>query len=299
MTRNIRGPFRDTGDGRIDCEIEIDGVWHPFTADEQDAVPHGREIFKTIKEKHQDKIQPPRGPGVVPPRRPVNPGPKKGSHELDGLGRLLSVDDPRTADFPLEAPKKARTFRNWLVPGGPWDQGPTPHCVAYAGLGLLTAHPVSNAQLHVMTLYDECQKQDQWPGEEYDGTSVLGLMRVLKARGLVSEYRWTTSADVVMAHVLEHGPVVIGVTWHRDMFTPTGHGYITPTGPAEGGHAVLIVGANATRQNPDGTTGALRILNSWGGGWGEGGRAWITRDDLDRLLKDRGEAAAVTEVRAR
>lgn len=77
-------------------------------------------------------------------------------------------------------------------------------------------------------------------------------------------------------------------------------GYIAPTGPDEGGHAWLIIGANRNRGNPDRTKGAIRMINSWGDSWGsQRGRAWITFRDLDKLIQDDGEACVASEVIAR
>ena len=49
-----------------------------------------------------------------------------------------------------------------------------------------------------------------------------------------------------------------------------------------GGHAVVAVGYDDARviAHPDGdsTTGALKIRNSWGSGWGEGGYGWLPYD---------------------
>jgi C1A family cysteine protease len=39
------------------------------------------------------------------------------------------------------------------------------------------------------------------------------------------------------------------------------------------------------------------MVNSWGPGWGQNGRAWITFKDLDRLIKAEGEAAVAMEMK--
>jgi C1A family cysteine protease len=63
-----------------------------------------------------------------------------------------------------------------------------------------------------------------------------------------------------------------------------------------GGHAYLICGANREMRCPDGTLGALRMQNSWGQSWGDGGQAWISYMDAATLLKDWGEAATSAEL---
>jgi C1A family cysteine protease len=39
------------------------------------------------------------------------------------------------------------------------------------------------------------------------------------------------------------------------------------------------------------------MVNSWGTGWGLKGRAYLTFETLDRLIKMEGEAAVATEIK--
>lgn len=217
---------------------------------------------------------------------------------LIGLGRR-HAPDPRDNRFLLRAPARTgRTYRLWGSPGV-LDQGNTSHCVAYAGTKYLTSYPIKNKPFCApQELYRLCQQNDEWPGEEpdYEGTSVRGLFKVLKARGYISEYRWAPDVTTIQNHVLEVGPVVMGTSWYRDMFMPDRWGYIQPTGVNDGGHAWLIIGCNVTRRNPDGSMGAFRMINSWGPGWGENGRAWLTYKAAEFLLNDDGEAGVATEI---
>lgn len=220
--------------------------------------------------------------------------PPKG--DLDGLGRLTSVDvRDRNFLLPKEAPRK--WFRSWLTPGPALDQGASSHCVAYAGGKYLLAHPIVNKMPNLQQLYQDCQRNDEWDGEDYDGTSVRALMKMLKGQGLISEYRWAFDIDTLVGSLINLGPVVVGTTWTMDMFMPDRHEYIYPSGREVGGHAYMLVAANTRRKNPDGTTGAVRMINSWGPRWGKNGRAWITLDGMATLLKDWGEAAMATEVK--
>lgn len=218
-----------------------------------------------------------------------------------GLGRLFRPD-PRDRAYALAAPAEASGIerRAWHA-GFTYDQGGTSQCVAYSGVGWLRAGPVPNrAPLDFREIYDACQAVDEWPGAEpdYFGTSVRALFKVLRARGFVSEYRWAWDAETVVAHLLAKGPVVVGTTWTDGMSRPDADGFVRPTGAGLGGHAYLLVGANRARRVPWGGAGAVRILNSWGRGWGENGRAWLSFEDLHALLRDHGEAATATEVQA-
>jgi C1A family cysteine protease len=197
---------------------------------------------------------------------------------------------------------EAVSYRYWLSRGVAYDQGDTSQCVAYSGVRYLITHPICNKPLPFKPLYTECQRSDEWSGEEpeYEGTSVRALFVVLKRRGLVSEYRWGSNAETVVAHLLTRGPVVMGTDWTREMFMPDRWGYITDDGPNEGGHAYLLIGANRKKVHPlTGEVGAVRLINSWGPNWGaQAGKAWMSFATLERLIKADGEAAVATEIKA-
>ncbi|HEU4729682.1 MAG TPA: C1 family peptidase [Kofleriaceae bacterium] len=57
----------------------------------------------------------------------------------------------------------------------------------------------------------------------------------------------------------------------------------SPTDRALGGHAVVVAGYDDGRQIGD-YKGALRIRNSWGGDWGEGGYGWLPYEYVLRGL---------------
>lgn len=213
------------------------------------------------------------------------------------LGRLPALDF-RDRRHMMVARKPVHTFRSWLTPGPTMDQGFSSQCVAYAWMRLLGAHPVVNHPLDPATIYAEAQRVDEWEGEDYEGTSVRAGAKVLQARGFLTGYAWADNVDTVVNHVLTKGPAVMGTTWHWDMFTPDRFGYIHPGGGNAGGHSYILPVVNTERSNPDGSKGAARIENSWGDGWGEGGRAWISFRDLGALIEDWGEACAPTEVKA-
>lgn len=206
-----------------------------------------------------------------------------------GLGRR-HVPDARDLNYRLEAPATSRMVRHWTS-RGVMDQGATSQCVAYACVKWLTTSPVINKPVDPKGLYDEAQRLDAWQGEAYDGTSVRAGMKALKGRGLISEYRWATTAEDVISYVLASGPVVMGTTWTTGLSQPDRRGFISFDGENIGGHAWLIIGASRK-------LGAVRMVNSWGARWGDGGRAWVSFSDLERLIADYGEAAVATETKA-
>lgn len=216
-----------------------------------------------------------------------------------GLGRIPKVD---TRDFPVALAGMAEAapvlagapaYRYWSTPSLPLDQGDTPQCVGYTARGLLYAGPIGNrGGPDAPTIYANAQRLDEIPGEAYDGTTARGAMRYLQSLGYVSAYVWPRSIDEALAWVLTRGPLMAGVDWYASFDRP-GKGAVlsaSSAGGIRGGHEFLISGANrATRR--------FRMVNSWGAGWGAGGRAWVPFDVLDMLLHTGGDLCAASEVR--
>lgn len=207
-----------------------------------------------------------------------------------GLGRI-QIPDERDRGFLMsaavaEAPK--RRWRYWNANGWWGDQGATSQCVAYSLLhmvadGPVTTKGVADPVMPPRDLYQAAQRIDAWPGENYDGTSVRAGAKVLQDAGWISEYRWAWDVDTVVRALLDAGPVVVGTTWHDDMFTPDGRGFVHATGRSAGGHAYVLNGVNTDRE-------VVRLKNSWGREWGLNGHAWLSFRDLEQLIKDYGEA---------
>lgn len=82
-----------------------------------------------------------------------------------------------------------------------------------------------------------------------------------------------TQADLCAA-ILSFGPVVIGTPWASSWFHPNVDGSLPPFDRAVGGHAILAVGWDST---------GLRLRNSWGADWGEGGEATLPWSELPRV----------------
>lgn len=185
------------------------------------------------------------------------------------------------------------------------NQGTKPHCVAFSGKGFLTGAPIMSSDENINTteLYGECQRNDEWPGENYDGTSVRALMKVLAARGEISSYVWGQTIDELIEWILGgFGTAIVGTEWFERMDEVDSKGFVQLPGTMAtpiGGHAYRIVWW-------DRKLDAGLIRNSWGPLWGilkrngeRTGEAWIRRVDLDRLLKAWGEIAGPTQIKIR
>lgn len=175
------------------------------------------------------------------------------------------------------------------------NQGETSECVGYSLAHWLEDAPVVHdreeppvVQPHY--IYTNAQFEDEFPGEDYDGTSVRAGAKILQRLGFIKEYRWAMTAQEIAVAVLEVGPVVFGSLWTEDMFEPDYEYVVRPTGSVVGGHAYLLNGYDAR-------TGFFRIKNSWGKEWGKDGHAYIHINDVERLLAEDGEACLALEQR--
>lgn len=219
-----------------------------------------------------------------------------------GLGRR-PAPDPRDANYPLRAmletpaSEPALRSRRYWQSGPVLDQGQTPQCVGFAWRNWLNCAPIMDRPASGPApdvLYREAQDVDEWPGNAYDGTSVRAGAKAMQAHGYLTSYVWSTSAEEVATFVLTRGPVVLGTEWRRGMFQPGPDGVVrvTAADPVVGGHAYLVLGYARTR-------GLFRCFNSWGLGWGQRGRFWLSGEDLQGLLTRDGEACAGLEQRVR
>lgn len=211
------------------------------------------------------------------------------------LGRLPATDS-RDQAFRIAAFLPATPTRTWRYHwSGFWgDQGDESSCVGFSWMHWLITAPMTQRTRDwpaaARDFYRQAQLIDEWPGEDYDGTSVRAGAKVLQSQGFISEYRWAWDGMEAVRAVLDVGPVVVGTNWYEGMFFPNDRGRIAPSGSIAGGHAYLIDGANLDR-------GLVRIKNSWGRGWGNRGRATMTIADFSRLISEDGEAALATELR--
>lgn len=208
-----------------------------------------------------------------------------------GMGRIATAD-PDDARFPLRALLRPEAAvpdqRTWHV-GPILDQGQTPMCVGYATRQWLTSSPVPDkGGPSAPAIYHGAQANDSTPGEGYDGTDDRGAMKFLQSLGYVGPYHWTATADEAATYVLTTGGVLIGVAMYAGMEEAAG-GVMRLTGDILGGHEMFVAGYNRKR-------GLFRVVNSWGTGWAERGRAWLSGEDLQHLLATGGDCCAPVQT---
>lgn len=209
--------------------------------------------------------------------------------------------DPKSRNFPIRTlltEEQLLTPRSytWSLPlnlqANPLDQGREGACVGFYGANELAARPVPDANITndiALLLYREAQKVDEWAGENYDGTSGLGLMRVMAAWGLITEYRWAFDIMDLVRAIGYKGPAGLGIAWYTGMFRPDIEGRLHVTGQLEGYHQILANRVTSEVYSVISKRRRIYLWNSWGkvSGWPIG---WLTWDDAERLLHEQGDA---------
>lgn len=198
------------------------------------------------------------------------------------------------------------------------DQGQFGTCVAFASAGIKDFqesqnYPGKNLALSPLFIYSESKKLDGIPGQE--GTYPRVAMSVLKDKGVCLErslpyeqmsrpvpaapanaydearqfqigaYARIYTIDEIKQAIYRDGPVLAAVFVCSNFASPEENKFIDhPDGTILGGHAVALCGwddnLSHTYGNGQYRKGFLRLRNSWGTGWGQGGYAWLPYDFL-------------------
>jgi len=221
----------------------------------------------------------------------------KGGHTTEDprLDRIPQPD-PRNAEYPIAAIVGDRPLRSRSWPCRPrLDQGREGACVGFGFSHELAAQPsvvkgVDDS--YAQALYKRAQLLDEWPGENYSGTSVLAGAKAVTEKGLLAEYRWATTVDDVLRTLSVHGPVVLGVDWYDTAYEPRPSGLLDLSGRVVGGHCILARGILLSGRLRGERAGepVIRLRNSWGEEWGRRGDAFLKASDLERLLSAGGDA---------
>lgn len=234
------------------------------------------------------------------------------------LGRLAHLD-ARSRNFPVRSliasgdTPRGRKWYNRLK----LDQGQTPACTGFSRTYDLAMSPnplrLPNRQPFdfdfAFALYKLAQQYDEWPGQLYDGSSVLGAFKAAQALGYIGEYRWAFGIDDAVLALSHIGPLVVGTDWLDGMFDPKPSGLVEAHGAMAGGHAYSFDQVIVTRESMRHYLGKGEPIRegdvllggeqSWGTSWGNNGRYLFWASSLEYLLKGAfypGEAAVTTQA---
>ena len=236
--------------------------------------------------------------------------PLKGGHvALDPrLDRIPSFDD-RSWNYPVrgllatvtgQAKPPLRSY-TWAMGWEALDQGNEGSCVGHGHGARVKGIPDKHPEIDhawCRELYKAAQRIDEWPGEDYEGTSVLAGAKVLKNRGLYEQYHWAFGIEDFLRGVAYLGPSVVGTYWLDGMFQPRPSGLLEVNGSVAGGHCYLARGVRLRAVLPGEGPKPLEVVryrNSWGPSFGINGDFYMLVEDTERLHKLEGEAMIPTE----
>lgn len=173
-------------------------------------------------------------------------------------------------------------------PGVVMDQGPTSSCVGHACSLLISSAPRMQAKPDPFIVYKKARMIDEFPDDQ-PGTSVRAGMQTLRNLGLIKSFHWAESVDDIKRYLCTIGPIVFGTPWYDSMMFPKSGGDIVIKGESgKMGHSYLGIGWDSDF--------GIMIQNSYSEKWGSmGGRAFISDDTMERLLKEGGVACAGIE----
>lgn len=211
------------------------------------------------------------------------------------LGRLEQFDE-RSRAYPVRAllgksPKKLRSYM-WRCKQT-LDQKKEGACSGFSWSHELIARPAEVEGITEKTaikVYKLAQDLDEWDGNSYEGSSVLAAVKAVQQLhpGKIIEYRWCFNFEDFLLTLGNVGPIVLGINWYNDMFNPDSKGIVKASGGLAGGHAILANGVDIKKK-------LVRLHNSWGSSWGVKGECFISFNDMEKLLQERGEACVVTK----
>ncbi len=215
-----------------------------------------------------------------------------------GLGRRPPPDQKHSEKYPLRRTTTVETAERTLkLPyhyRPKYDQGKEGACVGFA---LSWAMSILNRQFYdAFWLYRQAQRVDDWPGEDYSGTSVRAGCDVLRDQGHrllhqhshehhperdhgIQRNEWATTVDSIRSCIASGVPVVMGVDWMTNFDAPVKKGREYWIGEGDlgrirGGHAICAYAVSDKRQ-------AVKLVNSWSTSYP---LVWLGYDVLQRLL---------------
>jgi Papain family cysteine protease len=234
-----------------------------------------------------------------------------------GKTRVLNVrpDAPDLRDRPYEpALVQLATELDNSNPNFILDQGQEGACTGFgaaAVINLLKDRQGFGQPVSARMLYEMAQKHDEWPGEDYDGSSCRGAIRGWKNMGVCDDsfwkysevnpgvltiaraknarstilgayYRLRPNLNDYHAAINETGALYVSATVHEGWNDPqrargSAHALIVQSDNITGGHAFAIVGYNDV---------GFIVQNSWGKTWGSKGFAIWTYEDWANNVSD-------------
>ena len=216
-------------------------------------------------------------------------------HVVEGkrLGRHVE-HDPRSRDYRAEGAAAVADVEH-QAHGLPLDQGNVGSCTANALCGAQNCDPfyplryadgrlAPLAEADAIALYTRETTDEGQPYPQYDpGGTGLAVCRAARELGWLQRYAWAFNLDEAL-RALVMRPAIIGCNWYDSMDTPDSSGLVTisPNASVRGGHEIVATSIETRYQ-------LVGFWNSWGAGWGFGGRFFMSYATIERLLAEEGD----------
>ena len=176
--------------------------------------------------------------------------------------------------------------------------------IAYALQAAVKVKTNESVKLSPRGIYVLAKKYDEWPGEDYEGTSVVGGLEAVREIGAYLEKDWPYGSKSKpktarkpsykisayselkgieqILNALREKKVIVAAIQVTDDFDKTDtDGKVTIKLPLKsiGAKTISIVGYNEE-------TAEFKFANDWGTAWGNGGFGLIKDTDLSRIMQN-------------
>jgi hypothetical protein len=205
------------------------------------------------------------------------------------LGRAIE-HDPRSKAFGVTH-QDPIVSKVWIRHVPAFDQKSLGACTGFSMAGVIMTDPFRPSHLlteaDAVELYQMATHLDRIPGAyppNDTGSSGLAVARAAVKLGYIQGYHHAFSLQSAL-HALMRGPVITGLNWYSSFDDPVGVDHelvISPNAEVRGGHEIEVLGVDAEART-------IRLCNSWGTGWGEGGYATMKWTTWERLLEEQGD----------
>lgn len=234
------------------------------------------------------------------------------------LGRVPPPDTRHLALHPLarSAPPLGIEVEIARPTLSDYDQGNTPHCVAYSAS--MVMNWFNKYAFDAEWLYARCKEIDGYRGDGTNARAACDVLRNVghwrtiakkavkagpqKAHGIASN-SWAGNVGEIRSvfAAAKPQPVLIGIDWYDDWFAPhrvqagqwRGDYWLSQVelaGQNVGGHEIGIWACSDKRQ-------AFGLSNTWGRGWPK--LVWMPYVTMDRLFRDGADACVITDLASR
>jgi hypothetical protein len=189
------------------------------------------------------------------------------------------------------------------------DQKSEGACTGFAvaaAINILNQRAGRNIVVSARMLYEMAKRNDEWPGESYDGSSLRGAIHGWKNMGVCEDTMWpyytgATKGSLTIEKAKNARNNTIGAYYRLKPVISDFHAALNETGviavsakvhkgwdyakdgiikhyeKTDGGHAFIIVGYSDK---------GFWIQNSWGKGWGDNGVALWSYEDWVKNITD-------------